>query len=499
MSSHSLRKYLPGIILIVISVIGSYWAIKNLRPSGRMTVIEAQAMDMTTMKPQVGSVAVATQIVKKKPFTTVLRYTGLVVPFSELNIASRIEGQVTGLKVGNGDRVRSGQLLAVLDAPEVGRKLDEAKYSHAAALLEEPVAKSNLSRVQAEMDAYQTEHRIATHELAAAKEKLASNRIILANLENSVNQKGTTSVDNASLHVAQSNVELAAADVEKKQNILSISTDRVCAARAAVATAKGDINRKRALSKLAGAVEQTAAAIDSFRSLRAPFDGVVIERFVSPGALVDRNTPILSIAQIDRIRVRVSIPELDLNGIEIGSRLSVRPMKTSRKAVFTTISSISRSADEMTQSVTVEALIDNKDHFLLPGNYENIEIPIARNTPLISVPLNAVTSEGSAQYVWIVVADTSHEVEKYVCPMHPEVVEPNPGICPKCNMALQKQSIHTGKIARKVFVTTGRSDDKRIEVLSGLREGDEVIHAGYRYLHDGDSVLIAKPKAKNDK
>jgi hypothetical protein len=76
--------------------------------------------------------------------------------------------------------------------------------------------------------------------------------------------------------------------------------------------------------------------------------------------------------------------------------------------------------------------------------------------------------------------------------MHPEVVSDKPGLCPKCNMALEKKEADTGKVAHLAYVTVGKTDGSRTEILSGLNAGDEVIRKGHRYLREGDAVTPVK-------
>jgi len=76
----------------------------------------------------------------------------------------------------------------------------------------------------------------------------------------------------------------------------------------------------------------------------------------------------------------------------------------------------------------------------------------------------------------------------YYCTMHPEVRQDHPGTCPKCGMKLEPMEKGGPKRAHQVFVTIGGSSGDRTVILSGLKDGDEVIVAGYQALREGDSV-----------
>jgi hypothetical protein len=83
----------------------------------------------------------------------------------------------------------------------------------------------------------------------------------------------------------------------------------------------------------------------------------------------------------------------------------------------------------------------------------------------------------------------------HTCVMHPEVRSDKPGTCPKCKMDLTPEATPVGgsvKVARQVAVTLGATDGERTVVLTGLREGDEVIVKGHENLHEGDAVFAVE-------
>ena len=130
----------PGVIvgvLLLVAVYGiSVWAIQKYQKPGHMSVLEAQGMDMSVMKPPVGAVPVAAMAAKREPIDSTVRYTGSAVSFVDQDVYPRVTGWITWMPFYPGDRVRKGQLLAKLDSNELrgsGETASEAGYALTAA------------------------------------------------------------------------------------------------------------------------------------------------------------------------------------------------------------------------------------------------------------------------------------------------------------------------------------------------------------------------------
>ncbi|MGC8835001.1 MAG: hypothetical protein ACP5R4_13230, partial [Armatimonadota bacterium] len=80
------RRHWSGLAVILAAALIANWAVNRYKRPGQMTVIEAQAMDMSALRPPVGSHPVATEIVRRAPFQSSVTYTGTVVPYLEQTI-----------------------------------------------------------------------------------------------------------------------------------------------------------------------------------------------------------------------------------------------------------------------------------------------------------------------------------------------------------------------------------------------------------------------------
>jgi RND family efflux transporter MFP subunit len=122
-----LRKNIWAIVTLAVVWAVAALAVNHFRKPGQLTPIEAQAMDMSHMEPPAGAVPVATAKATRGTMRETVTYTGSVLPLNEEVITPRVEGRVASLSVYPGDTVRPGQVVARLDAGELGAKVAEAE------------------------------------------------------------------------------------------------------------------------------------------------------------------------------------------------------------------------------------------------------------------------------------------------------------------------------------------------------------------------------------
>lgn len=528
--SRLLKQHFWGVLLLVVLLIGSAITVRvwKAKHPGAMTVLESQSMDMTVVKPPVGAAPVATEVVHLGAFTSKVTYTGSVAPLQEQVIYPRVEGWLKGFSVYNGDKVSRNQLIAVVDSPDLQSKLAEAAAGRAAAASEVPKAQFGVAQMAAERAAAQGEVQTAKSELARAKAMVAASRKAVtqrekeaqsakANLdywkaeikrEEHLLKAGAVSVQEyqseqaqsvaaqaeyenklAMLEEAKANVQAAQADAAGKQSMVGVASQRVSAAEAALSGASADVRQKAAMYRQAGAMVATASTIDRYRYVRAPFAGLVTRRISSPGQFVTPSTPIVSVVQIDRVRLQANVSDKDLAGIRVGAPVVARFDKDPKLVIDAVVTSISPLADQSSRTATVEALVPNPGHKLVPGDAVTMDIAVSGSSEVISVPSGAIVQKDGMPAVWVVRTEAHKGKTIYYCTMHPEVTSGKPGKCYKCHMDLVPKTSGGNKKAHLVMVTTGSSSGDRIAVLSGLADGDEVIYQGNTYLKEGDTVF----------
>jgi multidrug efflux pump subunit AcrA (membrane-fusion protein) len=293
----------------------------------------------------------------------------------------------------------------------------------------------------------------------------------------------------AMLEEAQANVEAARADVAGKQSMISVANQRTSAASAALTGAGYEVRQKAAMARQAGAMVATAVTVDQYRYIRAPFAGSVTKRYVSPGQFVTPSTAVASIVQMDSVRLQANVSDRDIDGIKVGAPVVAHFPKDPNLVINAKVTSVSPLADQASRTAVVEAMVPNAGHKLVPGDAVTLDIAVSGNADAISVPSSAIVAKDAMSAVWIARSEDIKGKMQYYCTMHPEVVSDKPGDCPKCLMKLVPKTSDGDKKAHLVMVTTGSSSGDRIEITSGLKDGDEVIYRGNTYLKEGDTVF----------
>jgi RND family efflux transporter MFP subunit len=175
------------------------------------------------------------------------------------------------------------------------------------------------------------------------------------------------------------------------------------------------------------------AVIDS--EVAAPFDGVVGERFVSPGEFVSAGQAVVSLVRSDVLRYTAGVPESRAAEIKEGQQLNIIRGTSIVAPIATKLSRVSPTVMQATRSILVEADVPNPSLALQAGLFAEAEIVVEPDEKAIVVPRSAVSRFAGVQKVWI-------------------VAEGN---------------------ARQQTIRTGREDIERVEVLDGLVVGAMVV------------------------
>jgi membrane fusion protein (multidrug efflux system) len=198
-------------------------------------------------------------------------------------------------------------------------------------------------------------------------------------------------------------------------------------------------------------VELARVALDR-TEVRAPFDGVVGRRLVSPGDRVTDADPLVQIDAIDRLEAVFTMTDAGIVVAEPGLPVEVRvapyPNERFRGEVFF----VSPTVDPETRRLTLKAWVPNPEGRLRAGLYADVELQVARRENALLVPEPALVSDRSGTYVWRVDAEQR---------------------------------------AERVPVETGLRKDGRVEVTLGLRPGDVVVAAGTHKVFEGVRVSDA--------
>lgn len=176
--------------------------------------------------------------------------------------------------------------------------------------------------------------------------------------------------------------------------------------RARIATT--GINEHRQLLKFAGLTDSEIRALETEQRLlqtltiRAPIDGVVLDRMAIAGERVDRMSPIYRIADLSLLWLEIAVPREKVAAVRTGMRVAITgyPLDTPAE-----VTSIARSIDPATQAITVRAILNEAGHGMSPGEFVSVKI-VADYTstsdgPLWVVPAAAVTRRDEGHYLFV--------------------------------------------------------------------------------------------------
>jgi membrane fusion protein, multidrug efflux system len=285
--------------------------------------------------------------VVEQRMNVMLAMPGELDPYETVAIYPKVTAFVKTIRVDRGSRVRAGELISMLEAPEMLSQRAEAqsKVQSAEALLE--TAKS-----KREADAGTYEKLKAA---AATPGVVAGNDLVIA-------QKAVE-VEESQIAAAQQNIEAA------RQALKSITE------------------------------------MEDYLKVTAPFDGVVTERNVHPGALVGPNSgqaaalPMVRLVQNDRLRLVVPVPEAYLAGIAAGAQMSFMVPAYPGQTFSGTVARIAHAVDIKTRTMAVELDVLNKDGRLASGTFCQVRWPVHRPGPSLVVPSGSVASTTDRTFV----------------------------------------------------------------------------------------------------
>jgi RND family efflux transporter MFP subunit len=206
------------------------------------------------------------------------------------------------------------------------------------------------------------------------------------------------------------------------------------------------------------AVEATVRAAKDFEAylqITAPFNGIVTDRLVHPGALVGPGAdPVLLVIQeVSHLRLVVALPEEDIGGIVRGPRVEFHVPAYPERTYSGTVARISHALDQKTRTMAVELDVFNRDGSLSPGMYPSVKWPIRRLRPSLLVPKTSVVTTTERTFV------------------------------------IRNQNGH----AEWVNVAKGTSDGDLIEVSGDLKAGDMVVRRATDEIREGAPI---QPSAK---
>jgi RND family efflux transporter MFP subunit len=327
--------------------------------------------------------------VLSKPVSRTIDLPGELLPFLTVSLHARLPGYVERVLVDRGSMVKQGDLLVALSAPELKTQIAEAESKVQAAESDRRQAEAQLIAVQSTYD----------------------------RLKKAAETPGA---------VAGNELTLAEKQVDATQEL---------------------VRSRRQATAAAQSVVEARKELESYLTIAAPFDGVVTDRFVHPGALAGpgADTALLVIQQVAHLRLVVPVPEEDVGGVAAGASVPFRVPAYPERKYSGTVARIAHVLDPKTRTMPVELDVLNRDGSLAPGMYPTVGWPVRRSRPALFVPRTSVVTTTERTFV----------------------------------------IRNSGGRAEWVDVKKGAADGDLVEVIGNLRAGDMVVRRATDEIRDG--------------
>jgi RND family efflux transporter MFP subunit len=333
-----------------------------------------------TAAQSVPTVALA-QSVPGSP-TQTLTLPGNIQPFNRAEIFARVNGYLKSWDHDIGVQVKSGEVLATIDAPDLDQQLSQAR--------------ATLASVRAN-------HKIAS--LTASRNDILLQKQI----------------------VAQQLADQTTADEKAKEAVVDANEANV----------------------------RQLEAMQSFKTLAAPFDGVVTARNVQLGMLINSGgsgQPLFEVSDLHRVRIYVQVPQSFSARLTVGMKAKFEMPQYPGAQFDATLSHVSKAINQASHSMQVELQADNADGKFFGGSYCNVHFEIPTDANLMKIPSTALVTGNQGTQV--------------------ATIDGN------------------NKVAFK-SVQLGRDLGDSVEVLAGLSPSDRIINNPPETLTTGDAVRVA--------
>lgn len=358
-----------------------------------------------------GPVTVSTAKAQKRDLVDRIGLAGSLTADEQVSVYAKVPGYLKALYVDIGDHVRAGQIIAELDIPEQATALGEKRAA---------VVKAQAALEQA---------RAAVDESRANAEFAQINYQRLKNIH-----------DRDADVLPEQDVDQARASQGVASGKLKNVEAQVKVAEAAVAAAEAEV--------------RTVETMIAYARIESPMAGVVVQRFVDRGALIQTATssrtqaaPVVTIARTDRVRAIADVPEASAAYVHAGAPAA---LQIGGASVETRVTRTAGALDAASRTLRIEFDLANPTARFRPGSTVNVSLELRRLPASVTVPVAAIRTQGAERSVFVV----------------------------------------ENARAKQISVKTGLESPEWIQVVEGLHGGEEVIVASSDVLTDGTAVSV---------
>lgn len=352
--------------------------------------------------------------------------TGSLAADEQTDVAPSISGKVVAIGVELGSYVKRGQMIVRLDENDSRIRLEQtlAQLQQAQAAVRQAEAKIGLRPGQNFDPARVADVGSARVALELAEKQLRRFERLLE-----TGDVSRSSYDQQKAQRDQLQQQYEVALTRARQDYAAVS-----AARAGVANAETQVAQARRNL--------------SYALVYSPINGYVSDRPADLGEYVSPATKVATVVSTNPLRVRIDIPEQALSAIQMGQSVSVNVSAYPDRSFSGRVHHVAPSVTPNSRTMTVEAVVENSDGLLKPGQFATVRIQQPQATSGVLVPLRAIRAESGTSYVFV---------------------------------------IKDGR-AEKRIVQLGQAEADLVEIKSGVTSGEQVATGNVELLNDGTPV-----------
>ncbi|WP_083468739.1 efflux RND transporter periplasmic adaptor subunit [Nostoc piscinale] len=408
----------------------------------------------STIKP----IEVETTLTKKAFSLGRTSLNGALEAVETVTITSRVMGQIKTLPVQQGDRVKAGQIIAIIDVRDIEAQrnhtsavISQVQASVTVATVAETQALANKTQAQAQLNHAEAHYQEAETKLQEAQAQLGEARL---NQERMAMLQKAGAVSQLQLDTANTQLALVESRIQQTQAGIEQAKRDIEQAKAAVKQASFQVQQARTrVEQARSQVQQVQAEVKptiahlNHSIVTAPFAGVVTKKHIEVGAIASFGQPLVTLESSDRLRFSVVVPKSMMSVVKQKDEVEVH-LDTLNRSVRGQINQIILSANPNSPSFTVKIALKNTAN-LMPRMIGRVELPNESHSA-ITIPQSALWKRGQLQGVYVV------------------------GV---------------NNIAQLRWVKTGKVKDSKVEIIFGLKEQERIITRNIEQLSNGQQVI----------
>jgi len=257
------------------------------------------------------------------------------------------------------------------------------------------------------------------------------------------------SSEEALLHTAEADLELARANLQRERDLAArkvVSKQELDAAESTFGQKQGTVDNMRAFI--------------AKKQVHAPFDGQLGIRTVNVGQMINPGQQVVALTSLDPVYVDFALPQQHLAQLSQGLEVRVTTDALPGRVFPGKLTAINSMVDASTRNITVQATLENPDHVLRPGMFAKVEVALPEKHKTLVIPGSAVSYAPFGDSVFVIEKKKDEKTGK------------------------ESQAI------RQQFVRVGESRGDFVSITEGLKAGEMVVSTGVFKLRNGMAVTI---------